>query len=249
MQLDFAKLDGLVPAIVQDAATGEVLMLGFMNEAGLCGDASLGRGHVLQPHARTNCGARASRAATRCGSAKCAWIATTMRCCVRVDAVGPGVCHEGYRSCFFRRLEATARRASWPSEPSIRRPSTARREGRANEAAATGPAQGKPAGRHAATFCARRLAHHRRIRAAISRRSTIRRSPACWCARRRWRATSKPARWTPASPAATGCSRPAPTWSRSPNCSTPSRAWRRCAGCWRCPRKRRCNRRAISKGR
>jgi hypothetical protein len=24
---------------------------------------------------------------------------------VRVEAVGPGVCHEGYRSCFFRRME------------------------------------------------------------------------------------------------------------------------------------------------
>ena len=32
MDLDFAKLDGLIPAIVQDARTGEVLMLGFMNE-------------------------------------------------------------------------------------------------------------------------------------------------------------------------------------------------------------------------
>jgi Phosphoribosyl-AMP cyclohydrolase len=25
---------------------------------------------------------------------------------VRVEAIGPGVCHEGYRSCFFRKLEA-----------------------------------------------------------------------------------------------------------------------------------------------
>ena len=25
---------------------------------------------------------------------------------LRVEALGPGVCHEGYRSCFFRRLEA-----------------------------------------------------------------------------------------------------------------------------------------------
>ena len=32
MDLDFDKLDGLIPAIVQDARTGEVLMLGFMNE-------------------------------------------------------------------------------------------------------------------------------------------------------------------------------------------------------------------------
>ena len=31
MELDFKKLDGLVPAVIQDAASGEVLMLGFMN--------------------------------------------------------------------------------------------------------------------------------------------------------------------------------------------------------------------------
>jgi len=33
MQLDFGKMDGLLPAVVQDAATKEVLMVGFMNEA------------------------------------------------------------------------------------------------------------------------------------------------------------------------------------------------------------------------
>ncbi len=33
MQLDFAKMGGLLPAIVQDAKTKDVLMLGFMNEA------------------------------------------------------------------------------------------------------------------------------------------------------------------------------------------------------------------------
>ena len=30
--MDFSKLDGLIPAVVQDATTGEVLMVGFMNE-------------------------------------------------------------------------------------------------------------------------------------------------------------------------------------------------------------------------
>lgn len=30
--MDFSKLDGLIPAVVQDAASGEVLMVGFMNE-------------------------------------------------------------------------------------------------------------------------------------------------------------------------------------------------------------------------
>ena len=32
MNIDFKKLDGLVPAIIQDAQTSKVLMLGFMNE-------------------------------------------------------------------------------------------------------------------------------------------------------------------------------------------------------------------------
>ena len=32
MTLDFSKLDGLIPAVIQDAATGDVLMVGFMND-------------------------------------------------------------------------------------------------------------------------------------------------------------------------------------------------------------------------
>jgi len=35
MRLDFQKMGGLIPAVVQDAATGEVLMVGFMNEEAL----------------------------------------------------------------------------------------------------------------------------------------------------------------------------------------------------------------------
>ena len=33
--MDFSKLDGLIPAVVQDDRTGEVLMVGFMNEEAL----------------------------------------------------------------------------------------------------------------------------------------------------------------------------------------------------------------------
>jgi phosphoribosyl-AMP cyclohydrolase len=100
----FEKTNGLVPAIVQDHASGEVLMLGFMNAQALAetqrtrevvffsrtrgrlwkkGESS---GHVLRVREmRVDCDADALL--------------------VRVEAVGPGVCHEGYRSCFFRRLE------------------------------------------------------------------------------------------------------------------------------------------------
>ena len=104
MEIAFAKAGGLVPAIVQDDRTGDVLMLGFMNEDALAetrrsrevvfysrsrnrlwrkGESS---GHVLKVREiRVDCDADAVL--------------------VRVEAVGLGVCHEGYRSCFFRRME------------------------------------------------------------------------------------------------------------------------------------------------
>jgi phosphoribosyl-AMP cyclohydrolase len=104
VEIAFAKAGGLVPAIVQDDGTGDVLMLGFMNEEALAetrrtrevvffsrsknrlwkkGESS---GHVLRVReVRVDCDADALL--------------------VRVEAVGPGVCHEGYRSCFFRRME------------------------------------------------------------------------------------------------------------------------------------------------
>jgi phosphoribosyl-AMP cyclohydrolase len=109
MDLDFAKLDGLLPAIVQDAQTGEVLMLGFMNEEAYAATQASGEvtffsrtrnklwrkgeqsGHILRVREmRIDCD-----------------VDTLL---IKVEALGPGVCHEGYRSCFFRRLstEGTA---------------------------------------------------------------------------------------------------------------------------------------------
>lgn len=104
MKIDFQKSGGLVPAIVQDERSGEVLMLGFMNEDSLGETQRSGEvvffsrsrnklwkkgessGHVLRVREiRVDCDADALL--------------------VRVEAVGPGVCHEGYRSCFFRAVQ------------------------------------------------------------------------------------------------------------------------------------------------
>src|SRR5258708_39353335 len=105
MDLDFKKLDGLLPAVIQDAGTGEVLMLGFMNAEAYAATQSSGEvtffsrsrnklwrkgeqsGHVL----------RVREILVDCDADSLL---------IRVDAVGPGVCHEGYRSCFFRELSA-----------------------------------------------------------------------------------------------------------------------------------------------
>ena len=105
IEMDFAKTGRLVPAIVQDERTGDVLMLGFMNAESLAETRRSGEvvffsrsrnklwkkgessGHVLRVRElRVDCDLDAVL--------------------LRVEPVGPGVCHEGYRSCFFRRLEA-----------------------------------------------------------------------------------------------------------------------------------------------
>ena len=43
MNIDFKKMDGLIPAVVQDSNTGKVLMLGYMNEAALAQTEASGR--------------------------------------------------------------------------------------------------------------------------------------------------------------------------------------------------------------
>jgi phosphoribosyl-AMP cyclohydrolase len=105
MDLDFTKLGGLLPAIIQDASSGDVLMLGFMNAEAFAATQASGEvtffsrsrnklwrkgehsGHVLRVREmRVDCDVDALL--------------------IRVDAAGPGVCHEGYRSCFFRQFSS-----------------------------------------------------------------------------------------------------------------------------------------------
>jgi len=102
MQIDFEKMGGLAPAIVQDADNGEVLMLGFMNQEAL--DKTLETGYVtfysrtrnkLWTKGETSGNRlRLTYAATDCDS-------DTVLCKVRVEGDGL-VCHEGTRSCFTK---------------------------------------------------------------------------------------------------------------------------------------------------
>ncbi len=104
MELAFEKLGGLIPGVVQDHRTGEVLMVGYLNPDALEQTQRTGEvhffsrsrnrlwkkgetsGHVLRVRElRLDCDADALL--------------------LLVEPLGPGVCHEGYRSCFFRQLE------------------------------------------------------------------------------------------------------------------------------------------------
>ena len=103
---DKLKFDsnGLIPAIIQEASTGRVLMMAWMNRASLESTVKTGKthfwsrsrqkywmkgessGHVLRVREmRVDCDSDALL--------------------VRVEVAGPGVCHEGYLSCFFREVE------------------------------------------------------------------------------------------------------------------------------------------------
>jgi len=102
--LDFTKLDGLVPAIVTDNVTGRVLMLGFMNEEAWA--ASLATGDVtFWSRSRAKLWTKGETSGHKLRIREIRTDCDQDAVEFRVDPVGPGVCHEGYWSCFFRRLE------------------------------------------------------------------------------------------------------------------------------------------------
>lgn len=103
MLLDFGKLKGLVPAVVQDAASREVLMVGYMNAEAL--RATLATGEVtFYSRSRKQLWRKGEQSGHRLRLREMRVDCDSDALLVRVDALGPGVCHEGYRSCFFRRL-------------------------------------------------------------------------------------------------------------------------------------------------
>jgi len=100
VQIDFDKMGGLAPAIVQDATTGEVLMLGFMNRAAL--DATLQSGYVtFFSRTRNRLWTKGETSGNRlklvAASTDCDL--DTLLCRVQVEGAGV-VCHTGTRTCF-----------------------------------------------------------------------------------------------------------------------------------------------------
>ncbi len=99
---DFSKGDGLLPAIAQDAETGEVLMLAWMNAESFAETLRTGRA-VYFSRSR----ARLWRKGEQSGHVQTVE-AIYVDCdadtiLLKVRQTGPA-CHEGYRSCFFRRV-------------------------------------------------------------------------------------------------------------------------------------------------
>jgi phosphoribosyl-AMP cyclohydrolase len=103
--MDYTKLNGLIPAVIQDAESSEVLMVGFMNEMALAETRRTGYAtffsrsrHALWMKGETS-------------GNKLEVVEILVDCdddtvLVKVKRLGDGnVCHTGERSCFYRRLQ------------------------------------------------------------------------------------------------------------------------------------------------
>ncbi len=100
MELDFTKLDGLLPAVIQDHASGRVLMVGFMNEEAFRKTVETGFA-TFYSRSRRKLWMKGESSGHRLVVKEIATDCDRDSVLVRVEALGPGVCHEGYRSCFF----------------------------------------------------------------------------------------------------------------------------------------------------
>jgi phosphoribosyl-ATP pyrophosphohydrolase/phosphoribosyl-AMP cyclohydrolase len=103
--IDFAKMQGLAPAIVQDAGNGEVLMLGFMNREAL--ETTLRSGYAtFYSRTRSKLWTKGETSGNRLRVASITTDCDFDTVLLRVTVEGDGVvCHEGTRSCFTRGLE------------------------------------------------------------------------------------------------------------------------------------------------
>ena len=103
MDLDFTKLDGLLPAVIQDASSGEVLMLGFMNAEAYAATQASGEVTFFS-RSRNKLWRKGEQSGHVLRVREILVDCDVDSLLIRVEALGPGVCHEGYRSCFFRQI-------------------------------------------------------------------------------------------------------------------------------------------------
>ena len=100
---DFRKGDGLLPAVAQDATTGRVLMLAWMNEESYAETRATGRA-VYYSRSRGKLWRKGEE------SGHVQQVQDIYLDCdrdtilLKVTQVGDAACHQGYESCFFRRV-------------------------------------------------------------------------------------------------------------------------------------------------
>jgi phosphoribosyl-AMP cyclohydrolase len=108
--MDFTKLDGLIPAVIQDDRTGDVLMVGFMNEEALARTLETGFATFFS-RTRGTLWTKGETSGNRLKVRRILQDCDADTVLLKVECLGDGnVCHTGERSCFFRELDAPIER-------------------------------------------------------------------------------------------------------------------------------------------
>jgi phosphoribosyl-AMP cyclohydrolase len=103
--MDFSKLSGLIPAVVQDTESGEVLMVGFMNDEALQRTRTTGFATFFS-RSRNALWTKGETSGTRLKVMELLVDCDEDTVLLKVTRLGDGnVCHTGERTCFFRRAD------------------------------------------------------------------------------------------------------------------------------------------------
>jgi phosphoribosyl-AMP cyclohydrolase len=113
--MDFSKLQGLVPAVIQDAESGEVLMVGFMNEEALAVTRRTGYATFFS-RTRGKLWTKGETSGNRLQVLRTLVDCDDDSVLLQVKRLGDGnVCHTGDRSCFSHELPALASAPTGPA--------------------------------------------------------------------------------------------------------------------------------------
>lgn len=104
IQLDFKKTGGLIPAIAQDYATGEILLLAYMNQEAFDATLSSGKATYYSRSRQTLwIKGETSGNVQRVKEIRIDCDDDTVL--LKVEQLGGAACHTGHRSCFYKKLE------------------------------------------------------------------------------------------------------------------------------------------------
>jgi len=102
--IDFKKLGGLVPVIVQDYKTNDVLMLAFMNEESWNKTMESGKAHYWS-RSRKKLWLKGESSGNVQDVKDIYLDCDNDTILLKVEQIGNAACHTGYRSCFYRQFK------------------------------------------------------------------------------------------------------------------------------------------------
>ena len=104
IKLDFNKSDGLIPAIVQDFETGEILMLAYMNQEALNATLSTGKA-TYYSRSRQTLWIKGETSGNLQLVKEIRLDCDDDTVLLKVEQLGAAACHTGHRSCFYKKVE------------------------------------------------------------------------------------------------------------------------------------------------